>query len=133
MPKAGFTEILPADGAFYLYADVRHLTNDSAGFAKRMLEETGVAATPGVDFDAGRGSHYLRFCYAGTTKRMAEAVGLLSPANALDTNKFDRLRWNVGVNANALATQRLSLFASLVVTGDDQIFAHLRSACSGSM
>jgi len=74
LPKAGFTDILPADGAFYLYADVRHLTNDSAGFAKRMLAETGVAATPGVDFDAGRGSHYVRFCYAGTTERMAEAA-----------------------------------------------------------
>jgi len=74
LPKAGFTEILPADGAFYLYADVRHRTNDSAAFAKRMLEETGVAATPGVDFDAGRGSHYVRFCYAGTPERMAEAA-----------------------------------------------------------
>ena len=74
LPKAGFTDILPADGAFYLYADVHHMTNDSAGFAKAMLEETGVAATPGVDFDAGRGSHYLRFCYSGTTKRMREAA-----------------------------------------------------------
>lgn len=74
LPKAGFTDILPADGAFYLYADVRHLTNDSAGFAKRMLAETGVAATPGVDFDAGRGRHYVRFCYAGTPERMAEAA-----------------------------------------------------------
>lgn len=74
LPKAGFTDILPADGAFYLYANVRHLTNDSAGFAKRMLEETGVAATPGIDFDAGRGSHFLRFSYAGATERMEEAA-----------------------------------------------------------
>jgi aspartate/methionine/tyrosine aminotransferase len=74
LPKAGFIDILPADGAFYLYADVRHMTNDSAGFAKRMLEETGVAATPGVDFDTGRGDHYLRFCYSGTTERMREAA-----------------------------------------------------------
>jgi len=82
LPKAGFTDILPADGAFYLYADVRHLTNDSAGFAKRMLEETGVATTPGVDFDAGRGGHFLRFCYAGATERMAEAARRLKDWSA---------------------------------------------------
>lgn len=74
LPKAGFTDILPGDGAFYLYADVRHLTNDSAGFARQMLEEIGVATTPGIDFDSGRGSHYLRFSYAGTTERMREAA-----------------------------------------------------------
>lgn len=74
LPKAGFTDILPADGAFYLYADVRHMTNDSADFAKAMLDEIGVAATPGVDFDTGRGTHYLRFCYSGTTERMREAA-----------------------------------------------------------
>lgn len=74
LPKAGFTSILPADGAFYLYADVRHLTNDSAALAKQILEETGVAATPGTDFDTGRGAHYLRFCYAGTTERMRTAA-----------------------------------------------------------
>lgn len=78
LPKAGFTDILPADGAFYLYADVRHLTNDSAAFAKQMLKETGVAATPGVDFDTERGSQYLRFCYAGTTARMQEAARRLN-------------------------------------------------------
>lgn len=74
LPKAGFTQILPADGAFYLYADVRRLTNDSMEFARRMLDEIGVAATPGIDFDTGRGTHFLRFSYAGTTQRMAEAA-----------------------------------------------------------
>jgi len=74
LPKAGFREILPADGAFYLYADVRHMTNDSAVLARQVLEQTGVAATPGTDFDTGRGAHYLRFCYAGTTQRMEEAA-----------------------------------------------------------
>ncbi len=74
LPKAGFTSILPADGAFYLYADVRHMTNDSSEFAKRILEDCGVALTPGVDFDEGRGSQYMRFCYAGTTERMREAA-----------------------------------------------------------
>lgn len=74
LPKAGFTEILPADGAFYLYADIRRLTNDSAAFAKRMLAETGVAVTPGVDFDAARGNGFVRFSYAGASDRMAEAA-----------------------------------------------------------
>lgn len=83
LPRAGFTEILPADGAFYLYADVRHMTNDSAAFAKKMLQEIGVAATPGVDFDTGRGSQYVRFCYAGTTERMEEAARRLKSWSTL--------------------------------------------------
>ncbi len=49
-------------------------TNDSLAFAKRMLDETGVAATPGIDFDAGRGSRFLRFSYAGLTEDMSEAA-----------------------------------------------------------
>jgi aspartate/methionine/tyrosine aminotransferase len=74
LPKAGFSSFAPADGAFYLYCDVGEMTNDALAFAKSMLEETGVAATPGVDFDAARGHRYLRFCYAGTTADMAEAA-----------------------------------------------------------
>ncbi len=83
LPKAGLTEIVPADGAFYLYADVGAYTNDSLAFAKRMLDETGVAATPGVDFDAGRGSRFLRFSYAGSTQDMAEAAARLQRWDAL--------------------------------------------------
>ena len=74
LPKAGLTRIVPADGAFYLYVDVSDFTADSVAFTKEMLEETGVAATPGVDFDAERGGRYVRFCYAGTTADMAEAA-----------------------------------------------------------
>jgi aspartate/methionine/tyrosine aminotransferase len=55
LPKAGLDRIVPADGAFYLYADVSRFTDDSLAFAKLMLEETGIAATPGVDFDEARG------------------------------------------------------------------------------
>jgi len=77
LPKAGFTSIVPADGAFYLYADITHIGGDSLAFAKRMLEETGVAATPGVDFDATRGQNFLRFSYAGSTADMAEAAARL--------------------------------------------------------
>jgi aspartate/methionine/tyrosine aminotransferase len=74
LPRAGLTAILPADGGFYLYADVSRFTADSAAFAKSMLKEIGVAATPGIDFDAERGSSYLRFCYAGPEREMREAA-----------------------------------------------------------
>jgi aspartate/methionine/tyrosine aminotransferase len=74
LPKAGFERILPADGAFYLYIDVGDFTSDSVAFTKDMLSDIGIAATPGVDFDAERGGHYVRFCYAGTHADMAEAA-----------------------------------------------------------
>ena len=74
LPQAGFDQLVPADGAFYLYADVSRYTSDSLAFAKQMLEETGIAATPGVDFDEARGLSYLRFSYSGTTADMADAV-----------------------------------------------------------
>ncbi len=74
LPKANLKKIVPADGAFYLYVDVGDFTNDSLAFAKQMLEETGVAATPGVDFDEARGRRFLRFSYAGSTAQMAEAA-----------------------------------------------------------
>jgi aspartate/methionine/tyrosine aminotransferase len=74
LPKAGLDNFLPADGAFYLYANVARFTNDSLDFARKMLDEAGVAATAGVDFDTARGSHYLRFCYAGSAAEMYEAV-----------------------------------------------------------
>jgi len=73
-PRAGLDTFLPADGAFYLYADVSRFSNDSFEFAKRMLAETHVAATPGADFDTQEGQHFIRFCYAGATAEMKEAV-----------------------------------------------------------
>ena len=74
LPKAGLDKILPVDGAFYLYVDVSRFCDDSFDFAKRMLNETHVAATPGADFDPVRGKHFIRFCYAGATAEMREAV-----------------------------------------------------------
>jgi aspartate/methionine/tyrosine aminotransferase len=74
LPKLGLDRIVPADGAFYLYLDVGQFTADSLAFSKQMLAEIGIAATPGVDFDAERGNRFVRFCYAGTTANMAEAV-----------------------------------------------------------
>jgi aspartate/methionine/tyrosine aminotransferase len=74
LPRAGLDSFLPADGAFYLYADVSRFSTDSFAFATRMLEEAGVAATPGVDFDPLRGQNFLRLCYAGSRAEMHEAV-----------------------------------------------------------
>jgi aspartate/methionine/tyrosine aminotransferase len=74
LPKAGLTRFLPVDGAFYLYADVGEFSNDSFEFAKRLLQEAHVAATPGVDFDPVNGRHFVRFCYAGSAADMKEAV-----------------------------------------------------------
>jgi aspartate/methionine/tyrosine aminotransferase len=74
LPKAGLTKFLPADGAFYLYADVSDFTSDSYEFAKNMLEEARVAATPGVDFDPSHGRNFIRFSYARSADDMREAV-----------------------------------------------------------
>jgi aspartate/methionine/tyrosine aminotransferase len=74
LPKAGLDKFLPVDGAFYLYADISPFSNDSLAFAKRMLEQAGVAATPGIDFDPMNGHNFLRFCYAGSGAEMHEAV-----------------------------------------------------------
>jgi aspartate/methionine/tyrosine aminotransferase len=74
LPKAGFETFLPVDGAFYLYAEVSRFCDDSFEFAKRMLEETQVAVTPGVDFDPQQGKRFIRFCYAGSAAEMHEAV-----------------------------------------------------------
>jgi aspartate/methionine/tyrosine aminotransferase len=74
LPKAGFTRLTVPDGAFYIYADVADFTSDSLDFSKRMLAETGIAATPGLDFDPARGAHFMRFSFAGSTPDMAEAA-----------------------------------------------------------
>src|ERR1700716_831012 len=74
LPAAGLDRILPVDGAFYLYADVARFSSDSFAFAKQMLEEAHVAATPGIDFDPVNGNSFVRFCYARSTADMHEAV-----------------------------------------------------------
>jgi aspartate/methionine/tyrosine aminotransferase len=74
LPRAGLSSFLPVDGAFYLYADISRFSDDSYAFATRMLEEAGVAATPGVDFDPVHGRQFLRLCYAGSGEDMHEAV-----------------------------------------------------------
>jgi aspartate/methionine/tyrosine aminotransferase len=74
LPKAGFDKLASADGGFYIYADVSELTNDSAAFCKEMLTETGVAVTPGADFDPDRGHLFMRFSFARDHADMVEAA-----------------------------------------------------------
>ncbi|MCP3408243.1 pyridoxal phosphate-dependent aminotransferase [Bradyrhizobium sp. CCGB01] len=74
LPKAGLSKFLPADGAFYLYADVSDFTSDSFEFAKQMLEQAHVAATPGLDFDPIHGRSFIRLSYARSAEEMREAV-----------------------------------------------------------
>lgn len=72
--QAGLVNTAPADGAFYIYADVSHLTDDTLAFAARILQEAGVAVTPGLDFDKARGAGTLRFSYARATADIEEGV-----------------------------------------------------------
>jgi len=77
LPKAGFDKLAPADGAFYLYADISNFSDDSEHFCRAMLEETGVAATPGIDFDPVEGNRYVRFSFAGAHATIKEAADRL--------------------------------------------------------
>jgi aspartate/methionine/tyrosine aminotransferase len=74
LPRAGLDKFLPADGAFYLYADVSTFTSNSFEFATQMLEQAHVAATPGIDFDPVHGHQFIRFSYARSIEEMQEAV-----------------------------------------------------------
>jgi aspartate/methionine/tyrosine aminotransferase len=74
LPRAGFGPLSPAEGAFYVYADIRRLSNDSTIFCQEMLRHAGVAAVPGVDFDPERGHAYVRFSFAGPSAELREAA-----------------------------------------------------------
>jgi len=74
LPRIGLGDFHPVDGAFYVFTDVSRFTNDSLDFCKRMLNEAGVAATPGVDFDREHGSSAVRFSFAGSHEDMVEGV-----------------------------------------------------------
>jgi aspartate/methionine/tyrosine aminotransferase len=73
----GITRLAPADGAFYVYADVSHLTLDSMDFTHRLLAETGVATAPGVDFDPVDGGRFIRLSFAGATEDIRETLARL--------------------------------------------------------
>ena len=77
LPRARFDRFAPPDGAFYVYADVSHLTGDSLAFSKEILEKAGVAVTPGLDFDPVRGTRTLRFSYARSTADIREGLSRL--------------------------------------------------------
>lgn len=79
LPQWGLGGIAPPDGAFYLYADIGHLTDDSMAFCLKMVEETGVACAPGVDFDPVDGHRFIRFSFAVSTALVEEAIARLRP------------------------------------------------------
>jgi aspartate/methionine/tyrosine aminotransferase len=78
LTAAGFDRLAPADGAFYVYAAVDHLTDDAQALCATWLRELGVAATPGIDFDRVGGRHHVRFSFAGDAATMTEAVSRLA-------------------------------------------------------
>jgi aspartate/methionine/tyrosine aminotransferase len=78
LPRMGFEDFSPCSGGFYVYAAIRRFSNDSLDFSRRMLAETGVAATSGLDFDRQRGAGMMRFSFAGTEEDMAEAMDRLA-------------------------------------------------------
>ena len=79
LPELGLERIAPPDGAFYVYADIGHLTDDSLAFCERLLRDTGVATAPGVDFDPVDGRRFLRFSFAVSTPEVEEALDRLRP------------------------------------------------------
>ncbi|OJU20172.1 MULTISPECIES: aminotransferase class I/II-fold pyridoxal phosphate-dependent enzyme [unclassified Sphingomonas] len=79
LPALGLRRIAPPDGAFYIYADIGHLTDDSMDFCMRLLVDTGVATAPGVDFDPVEGHRFVRFSFAVSTDRVEEALRRLTP------------------------------------------------------
>jgi len=78
LPESGFERFAPADGAFYIYADITAFNEDAEVLCKRMLNEAGVATTPGIDFDPFHGRNFVRFSFAGSTSDMEEACTRLA-------------------------------------------------------
>ncbi len=79
LPQLGLKDIAPPDGAFYIYADVGHLTQDSLAFCETLLRETGVATAPGIDFDPVEGGRFIRMSFAVSTAEIEEAIARMIP------------------------------------------------------
>ena len=79
LPSLGLKTIAPPDGAFYIWADIGHLTDDSVAFCEQLLRDTGVATAPGVDFDPVEGHHFMRFSFAVSTPLVEEALNRMRP------------------------------------------------------
>lgn len=77
LPKLGIHRIAPPDGAFYIYADIRHLTDDSLSFCRRLLRDSGLATAPGIDFDPVDGRHHIRLSFAVSSSEVEDAIGRL--------------------------------------------------------
>ncbi|MCW2826466.1 MAG: aspC, partial [Marmoricola sp.] len=77
LPRLGIDRLAPADGAFYVYADIGHLTDDSHAWCLRLLDETGVATAPGIDFDTRRGDQFVRLSFAGSSDEITEGLDRL--------------------------------------------------------
>ncbi|HEY6932261.1 MAG TPA: pyridoxal phosphate-dependent aminotransferase [Marmoricola sp.] len=77
LPRLGIDRLAPADGAFYVYADVGHLTDDTMAWCHRLLAETGIATAPGIDFDTAVGNRFVRLSFAGATADMEAALDRL--------------------------------------------------------
>lgn len=77
LPRMGLEKLAPADGAFYIYADVSHLTDDSYAWCQQLLAETGVAITPGIDFDTRRGNEFVRLSFAGSAEEITRGLDRL--------------------------------------------------------
>jgi len=87
LPRLGLGRIAPPDGAFYIYADVSHLTDDSLAFCTELLEDTGVATAPGIDFDPVYGRGFIRFSFAVSTAEVEEALARIAPWFAARENR----------------------------------------------
>jgi aspartate/methionine/tyrosine aminotransferase len=79
LPALGLQKIAPPDGAFYIWADIGHLTDDSVAFCEDLLRDTGVATAPGVDFDPVDGHRFIRFSFAVSTPEIETALARLIP------------------------------------------------------
>ena len=79
LAKLGIDRVRPPEGAFYLYADVGHLTRDSLAFCQKLLRETGIATAPGIDFDTEHGQRFIRLSFAVSTAQVSRALELLGP------------------------------------------------------
>jgi aspartate/methionine/tyrosine aminotransferase len=77
LPRLGIDRLAPADGAFYVYADISHLTDDSMSWCHRLLAETGIATAPGIDFDTLVGNRFVRMSFAGAPEEVAQALDRL--------------------------------------------------------
>jgi aspartate/methionine/tyrosine aminotransferase len=92
LPAMGLRSIAPPDGAFYIYADIGHLTNDSMAFCEKLVRETGVATAPGVDFDPVNGHRFIRFSFAVSTPEVEDALARMKTFFAARTEEMQEQR-----------------------------------------